>query len=198
MTYSSEIISVFTGSLKQESASEEDNTVLLCDARELHQFLQVGKYFSNWIKKRIEDYGFIENQDFVGFCQNGQKPIGGRPTTEYHLTLDMAKELAMVERNEQGRAARRYFIECEKALKQSLHQPQITQERLAEDRLVTHENIAYWLDKLIEITPTVTAVYRPLNMLRSPDATGMMQTLSTIQSVQNLLSQLLLDNRLNR
>ena len=53
------------------------------------------------------------------FTENLVKIGRGRPSTEYHITLDMAKELAMVERNEQGRAARRYFIECEKKLHQA-------------------------------------------------------------------------------
>lgn len=107
---SKNLIPVFSGSLSDQSET------LLCDARKLHKFLQVGRDYSNWIKSRIEEYGFQENQDFISFRQNGRKPQGGRPSTEYHITLDMAKELAMVERNEQGRAARRYFIECEKKL----------------------------------------------------------------------------------
>lgn len=79
--------------------------------RDLHAFLQVGKKFADWIKERIDAYGFNENSDFVTFSQNGEK---GRPTTEYAVTIDMAKELSMVERNEQGKAARQYFIECER------------------------------------------------------------------------------------
>lgn len=113
------LIPVFNGQLSDSSE------ILLCDARKLHEFLQVGRDYSNWIKDRIEEYGFQENQDFLSFRQNGRKPQGGRPSTEYHITLDMAKELAMVERNEQGRAARRYFIECEK----KLHEKQMSSEK---------------------------------------------------------------------
>lgn len=95
-------------------------------ARELYQFLEVGREFANWIKARIEKYGFIENKDFykLYFNQHGnmlpivnsvnidsQRVIGGR--IEYVLTLNMAKELAMVENNEKGKEARRYFIQCE-------------------------------------------------------------------------------------
>lgn len=86
----------------------------LVDARLLHSFLEVGKEYANWIKDRIKQYDFQENQDFISFCQNGQKPQGGRPTKEYHLTLGMAKELSMVEHNEKGKQARRYFIACER------------------------------------------------------------------------------------
>ena len=81
------------------------------DARELHEFLQSGDRFDQWVKRRIEKYGFIEGQDF---CTKLCESSGGRPSTEYTLSLDMAKELAMVENNEQGRKARRYFIEVEK------------------------------------------------------------------------------------
>ncbi|ASK27131.1 hypothetical protein BG910_04700 [Neisseria chenwenguii] len=106
------LIPVFSGKLS-------DSETLLCDARKLHGFLQVSSRFNDWIKNRINEYGFQENQDFLSFTKNSVKPKGGRAATEYHITLDMAKELAMVERNEQGRAARRYFIECEKKLHQA-------------------------------------------------------------------------------
>jgi phage anti-repressor protein len=90
-----------------------------CDARELHQFLENGDMFANWIKERICQYDFQENQDYVSFLANTKKPKGGRPTQDFHITLGMAKELAMVERNEQGKAARKYFIECERKLLES-------------------------------------------------------------------------------
>lgn len=102
----------------------------LVSARELHQFLEVGKDFTTWIKGRIEKYGFIENVDFTvisSFPQNGGK--GGRPKEEYIIKIDMAKELAMVENNDKGRQARRYFIECEKKLKQ-VTQPKLPQTYL--------------------------------------------------------------------
>ncbi|MDD9334082.1 MAG: antA/AntB antirepressor family protein, partial [Bartonella sp.] len=87
------------------------------NARELHAFLEVKRDFSNWIKDRINKYSFLKNQDYIVFANFGENLQGGRPSTEYHLTLDMAKELSMVEHNEKGRQARRYFIECEKKLK---------------------------------------------------------------------------------
>lgn len=93
------------------------------NARELHAFLQNKRQFSDWIKQRISEYDFVENQDFVSFSQNCEKPKGGRPTTEYAITLDMAKELSMVERNEQGKMARRYFIECERVARQLMTAP---------------------------------------------------------------------------
>lgn len=88
------------------------------NARDLHAFLQNGDKFTGWIKDRIDRYGFAEGTDFVSFSEISEKPRGGRPTKEYALTIDMAKELAMVERNDQGKRARQYFIECERKAKQ--------------------------------------------------------------------------------
>jgi len=87
-------------------------------ARDLHAFLKVGKVFAAWINERIEAYGFSENVDYVVFSETGNNPHGGRPAKEYAITIDMAKELSMVERNEQGQKARRHFIACEKKLKE--------------------------------------------------------------------------------
>ncbi|UYZ88023.1 antA/AntB antirepressor family protein [Moraxella bovis] len=95
------------------------------NARELHAFLQSRQDFSTWIKNRIADYDFVENQDFVVFHKNMENPQGGRPSIEYAISLDMAKELSMVERNEQGKQARRYFIECEKRLQATMPQTYI-------------------------------------------------------------------------
>ncbi|GEM55277.1 toxin-antitoxin system, toxin component, Bro domain protein [Flavobacterium branchiophilum NBRC 15030 = ATCC 35035] len=92
----------------------ENNGQKAVSARELHSFLEVGRDFSNWIKNRIQEYGFIENEDFEVFANSGEKEKSGRPAIEYALTLDMAKELAMVEKNTKGKQARRYFIAIEK------------------------------------------------------------------------------------
>ncbi|EER8554737.1 TPA: phage antirepressor Ant [Escherichia coli] len=110
----SQLIPVFNGTIANE-------TTLLVNARDLHTFLGVGKRFASWITERIAEYGFVENQDYMIASQIREaKGRGGYNRKEYHLTLDTAKELAMVERNEKGRQIRRYFIECEKKLRQSL------------------------------------------------------------------------------
>ncbi|EHJ49553.1 AntA/AntB antirepressor domain protein [Solidesulfovibrio carbinoliphilus subsp. oakridgensis] len=84
------------------------------NARDLHRALEVGRDFSNWIKDRIEEYGFVENQDYVRFTPKLAKTSqGGRPPIDYHVTFDMAKELGMVERTPVGRAIRLYFIRKE-------------------------------------------------------------------------------------
>lgn len=83
------------------------------NARELHEFLGSKQQFGNWIQNRIEQYGFIEGQDFTI-----NKIIIRKATQiDYFITLDMAKELAMVERNDKGKQARLYFIACERKAK---------------------------------------------------------------------------------
>ena len=94
----------------------DHQSVQTVDARTLHTFLEVGKDFSTWIKDRIEQYSFEQGKDFEVFTSFGDNPQGGRPAKDYALTLDMAKELAMVERTPKGKQARQYFIECERRL----------------------------------------------------------------------------------
>lgn len=112
----------------------EQNGKRAVSARELHLFLESKQEFANWIKNRIDKYGFIENQDFEVFDNFIKNPNGGRPLIEYALTIDTAKEIAMVDGNERGKMARQYFIECEKQLraKEQAHQqiPQSFSEAL--------------------------------------------------------------------
>lgn len=100
-------------------------SVQAVNARDLHAFLEVGRDLSNWIKGRIEEYGFVEEEDFspvLAYQKNFDSPNpanqtgrgGDRRSIDYLLTLDTAKELAMVERNAKGREVRQYFIECER------------------------------------------------------------------------------------
>ena len=86
------------------------------NARELHAFLEVGKDFSTWIKARLETLGSVKNEDYLLTKIGEQLPSGTKYKTEYYLTLDVAKHLAMMEKNEKGKQARQYFIECEKQL----------------------------------------------------------------------------------
>ncbi|ACS51074.1 anti-repressor protein [Bartonella grahamii as4aup] len=100
--------------ISEQNINQE--TVQTVNARELHAFLEVGRDFTTWIKNRIKTYKFVCAKDYIlTFPKTGERQ--NVCMTEYHLTLDMAKELSMVERNEKGRQARRYFIECEKKFK---------------------------------------------------------------------------------
>ena len=99
----SNLIPVFSGLIQNQQ-------VQLCNARSLHAFLESKQQYSHWIKDRIADYGFQQNEDYLIVTER----TNGRPRKEYHITLDMGKELGMVERNERGRQIRKYFIECER------------------------------------------------------------------------------------
>lgn len=135
-----DLVPVFTGTIQNQS-------VQLCNARDLYKFLGSGREFATWIKTRIEQYSFIDGEDFLTILSKTSKGTkGGRPTTDYHLTLDMAKELAMVENNEKGRQIRRYFISLERTNKPALPSPANQAEQLAkqiEQRLLKSLGIAY-------------------------------------------------------
>lgn len=109
MAQSITLVPVFTGAIQGQ-------TVQLVDARTLHAFMVVLRDFTTWIKGRICKFGFVEGIDYLLTKSGGQLPSGTKYSHDYHLTLDMAKELAMVENNAKGREARRYFIDCEKRL----------------------------------------------------------------------------------
>ncbi|MDR0620140.1 MAG: antA/AntB antirepressor family protein [Bacteroidales bacterium] len=96
----------------------EQNGRRAVSARELHEFLESKRDFSNWIKDRIKNYGLVENQDYVVFAKVVENPSGGRPLIEYALSIECAKEIAMVEGNDRGKQARQYFIACEQKLKE--------------------------------------------------------------------------------
>ncbi|EOK7159106.1 antA/AntB antirepressor family protein [Escherichia coli] len=154
----SQLIPVFNGTIDNE-------TTLLVNARDLHSFLGVGRMFAHWVKERIAEYGFVESLDYILICQNGQtKGRGGdRRRKDYHLTLDTAKELAMVERNEKGRQIRRYFIECEKKLRniqpvQAESQPQFTAEEII---LLCYMQL--WMEKAQQLSKQLYPVMRELN-----------------------------------
>lgn len=89
-----------------------DNDRITVSARELHGFLGIESNFTTWFRRMCE-YGFEQEIDFIPFLE---KSNGGRPSTDYQLTIEMAKEISMIQRNEKGKQARQYFIACEKKL----------------------------------------------------------------------------------
>lgn len=114
-TPESQLVRVFAGTIGGIPAN-------VCDARELHAYLESRDKFADWIKYRVEKYGFQQDQDFsivsvktetVRKYQTGERK-GTTTRLDYHLCLDMAKELSMVENNDRGREARRYFIQKER------------------------------------------------------------------------------------
>ncbi len=93
----------------------DQETVQTVNARDLHAFLGITSKFADWIKNRIKECKFLENINFITLSKNLEN--GGK-VKEYHITLDMAKHLSMIERNDKGHEARQYFIKCERLLKQ--------------------------------------------------------------------------------
>ena len=84
------------------------------NARDLWRALQVTTRFNDWIERRLEETDAIEGKDFYSKLS---KSNGGRPSKEYDLTIQLAKEIAMLEKNHIGKLIRRYFIACEERLK---------------------------------------------------------------------------------
>jgi anti-repressor protein len=152
-----QLIPVFNGELDGRQQQ-------LCDARDLHSFLAVGRDFSTWVKDRIEQYGFAEGEDFSTVLGNkgtfdspnrGNQNVGrggDRRSIDYHLTLDTAKELAMVENNDQGRQVRRYFIAMERQARESRGATYLT----VGQQLAIHRQVPKLLSQLkAETSPAI-------------------------------------------
>lgn len=127
-----------------EFDGSEQRTV---NARDLHAALQIKSNFRDWIRNRISDFGFIENQDFVTVAKNLAN--GGR-SKEYFISINMAKELCMVERNELGRKWRAHFIKCEKDLMEIKRQQAIAVPQTLPEALRLAADLAEKNQKLLE------------------------------------------------
>jgi len=89
---------------------ENDTGNILVSGRELHEFLEVKTAYKDWFP-RMCDYGFEEGSDFSSFLSES---TGGRPAVDHRITIDMAKEISMLQRTEKGKQARQYFLELER------------------------------------------------------------------------------------
>lgn len=92
-------------------------------ARALYNYLDVKTPFTTWLTRRVEEYGFVEGKDFLTILEES---TGGRRESDAALTVDMAKELGMVEKTANGRTVRRYFIWAENKLRQGIEAPRPT------------------------------------------------------------------------
>lgn len=125
--------------------------------RELHEFLEVKTRYNDWFE-RMKEYGFIENQDYILVTQKRETNNPKNPTTtiqDHEIKLDMAKEIAMIQRNEKGKMARQYFIKVEKAW----NSPEMIMKRALEIANKQVENLKLENEKreqkLIEQQPKV-------------------------------------------
>ncbi len=132
---------------QQEINNEKVNSV---NARDLWVALESKQDFSTWIKARLEQAYAVENEDYGVFHKTVENLKGGRPLLEYALSLDLAKNISMLEKNEKGNQIRKYFISCEKQLiqQQSHSLPQTYLEAL--ESLVESEKRNQALQERIE------------------------------------------------
>lgn len=133
--------------------TKDDNGNSVVSGRDLHEFLGIGTEYKKWFS-RMTEYGFVENTDFVRVAQKCHTPGGIQNITDHALTLDMAKEISMIQRTEKGKQARQYFIEVEKAFKEQYSLPQTPEEKLALTMEVTtriNKRLGKVEEKIIEI-----------------------------------------------
>ena len=90
------------------------NGEMIFSGRELHDFLEIKTAYKDWFPRMVT-YGFVENVDFVATAQKRATAQGNMTTSiDHEMSIDMAKEISMIQRNERGKQARQYFIEIEK------------------------------------------------------------------------------------
>lgn len=123
-----------------------DNDRPTVSARELHEFLEVDTRYNDWFLRMCE-YGFSEGIDYYSFLS---KSTGGRPAQDAQLTIDMAKEVCMLQRNDKGKQARQYFIQLEKDWN-SPKKVMARALRIADERIkvLSAENAALTVDNTI-------------------------------------------------
>lgn len=92
------------------------DTVNTVTARDLYDYLHITKDYTNWIKAQIKRAHLIENEDYIVFAQKVEGSAGGRPQSEYHLTFDAAKHVALMSHAQKGHEVRAWFIAKEKEL----------------------------------------------------------------------------------
>lgn len=160
----------------------EENGEQLVSARDLHDFLESKQDFTTWIKSRVEKYGFLENEDFTFH----KFMVGKSIAHDYILKIDMAKELSMVEGNEKGSLARRYFLNCEKKLKEVL--PQLSEMEM----IVKIANSQIAMDKkFIEMDNKIDSV---INTVTLESGKQRIIQLRVSKKVYNIMSEYLGEN----
>lgn len=116
---------------------ESDRPTVL--ARDLHEFLEVKTAYKDWFPRMCE-YGFAEGEDYCSFLSDRSDGLPGKPRQDAQLTIDMAKEICMLQRNERGKQARQYFLQLER----EWNSPEAVMSRalrMAEERLKRFKTI---------------------------------------------------------
>lgn len=150
----------------------EENGQRLVSARELYNGLEINSNFTTWFKRMCE-YGFEQEKDFIPFLEES---TGGRPQQDFIITIDMAKHISMLQRNDKGMEFRNYFIECEKQLQtKQFNLPTTYKEALLqlvqaeeekEQLLLEKQNLEYTNNILTHTnkTYTTTEIAKELNL----------------------------------
>jgi len=155
-------------------------TVQTCNARALWEFVGSKQQFADWIKGRIEKYGFVEGEDFtVHKIMNQWNQVD---RIDYHLTIETSKELAMVENNEKGRQVRRYFIECEKRAKEAASRDPM---QVLNDPAAMRGLLLTYTEKVLALESKVCELAPKANALdRIADADGTMNPTVAAKTLQ--------------
>lgn len=101
--------------MKLPTIQENQDLQQAVSARELHEFLDSGERFSRWFDRQLQ-YGFVEGQDYLGCAFT--HGLANKEIQDYYISVDMAKEISMIQRSDKGKQARQYFIECERKASQ--------------------------------------------------------------------------------
>jgi len=119
---------------------ENEDGEVLVSARDLHEFLEIKTHFKDWFP-RMCGYGFEENEDYTPLIF--EHPLNKQPTKDYVMKIDMAKEIAMIQRSYKGKMARKYFIEVEKAW----NSPEMIMKRALEIANKKVQKLSYELEE---------------------------------------------------
>ena len=127
--------------------------------RELHEALEVNTKYADWFPRMCE-YGFTEGDDYCSILRNRSDGLPGKPLTDHQLTIPMAKEICMLQRNEKGKEFRQYFIKVEEAwnspemvMKRALEIANRKVEELKQRTFSLETTVAVQNQQLAELTP---------------------------------------------
>lgn len=165
-----------------------DNGSRVVSGRGLHEYLKIKTDFVDWIKRMIE-YGFEEGADFLKIEETVSQGVARH---EYILKLDMAKELSMIQRSEQGKAARQYFIACEEELRSRSAPVELTRLELLEIALESEKSRLILVGQISEMQPKVKAAEI---LLISEDTVNIGEFAKTIGYGQNTFFQKLREGK---
>lgn len=168
---------------------ESDRPTVL--ARDLHEFLEVKTAYKDWFPRMCE-YGFAEGEDYCSFLSDRSDGLPGKPRQDAQLTIDMAKEICMLQRNEKGKQARQYFLQLER----EWNSPEAVMSRalrMAEERLERFKTINANLSVQNAIMQPKAEYFDGLCDRESP--TGVRETAKLLGLKQNDFVKWLIDHK---